>query len=195
MKKISIYILIAVFALGFGIPNIFGIFYSQNIIAPKTNASEVVLPQALVTVVPFSASVQTVLPPSASAVSSNECRTSAGSSNNFVQDSGLVNLNQPANCFSLKVSGFAQTSVQLAVKALQTAPATIVVQKTSEAALLPFFEQAPVSSSAPVLPLATFILLVIYEMYSNRQSFKEKFYKIISVKNNLGLSKLQIMRC
>ncbi len=121
------------------------------------------------------------------------CFAQAGATSNLTQDAGVVNLNQPANCFDLQVSG-RPSLASLSVQPLVQTQANIYVLKFRSTLAPPNFLPAPSSNSLPLLPAAV-ALLIIVQLAGRVKTLKK--LSILLTKNNkvLNFYQLGMMKC
>lgn len=134
----------------------------------------------------------TVVTGSAIAVS---CITDAKQTANLVQDSSLVNLNVPSNCFTLSFAQITAQSLALTVQPLADAVHHIVVPSAQLQAPVAVTLPGQGSHGLPLLPAAIFFLIIGFEAWSHRRRFvlasRDSFARL---SNNVFLQ-FKILRC
>ena len=193
-KKITIVSLSAILLLGFAFPAGFFV-QSQNKVsvaskdlnnAQAVNFVNVVFAQPNVTVV----SVR----PSQTQISS-VCSVQPPQSVNALQGAADLNLNQPANCFSLEVDRSAVKKITLAVLPWHASVVHMVVTPgnplyfSGQLAHVPPAEQIPVMPSL-VLGLLAGLSFSYRKKFTGGESGAQKFLKVTS-----SPQQLQMLRC
>ena len=194
MRQTSIYSLITIFVLTLLFPKSGSLEQAAQAQAAQNNAVKTSA-TILVTVVQPSVTAKISVSEVAIATSAS-CFGGAGSQSNIVQNAGVVNLNQPANCFSLSDSSSANFSgVRLSVVS-PAMPAVKVSVITPQVKISAFnFNPAPAGQSIPVLPLTFFATGILWALSERKNIFKKLSQKLSSLKTSLSLQQLQVMRC
>lgn len=113
----------------------------------------------------------------------------------FLQNTGQVNLNQPANCLSLQIKFLMPSAIQLAVKPLALDLPAIAVSVNQPVITAPNLAAALPASKLPALPLAAVSILTGF-LWVERKISRQKFYSINPERNfQLTLARLNILRC
>lgn len=118
-----------------------------------------------------------------------------GLENGLVQNEPAINLNQPANCFSLTSVQPTSLKIELAVEPLVAAHPLVAVVKTVPYISGPNLAQAPLAQSLPILPFSFFTFGIVYALWS-----KKSLKKGLSLlKNQISLAvnfqQMQVLRC
>lgn len=197
MKKILIYNLITVLFFGAVLPGFFvaasaktaagGIDRSASILNKfSSSAIKVVAATPASAVVVVSASVFTA---------GSNCQTGLSNTKNFIQDTGLIKLNEPAGCYSLSIAAHRVSSLSLAVRPAKPSLEQVVVAPHSDFFALNF-NQTPFSKTAvPVLPLAVFLGVAVYELFESRKKLEKLSTKTFFLIRGLTIHQLGILRC
>lgn len=194
MKKIPIYSLIFAFLFSLIFPG--QAVFAMGPVAPQAAAQTVELspPPVLikvVSVVPAQSilvnQAAVSLPPVLS------CSFSARTGTNLVQDTGLINLNQPANCFSF-VTPRPQNQPQLAVQKLPALQPTIVILNQPLAIKAPSLASAPVAQSSPMLPLTASVLAAGF-VFGKRRLVLAALNPRQALTKVFRPNQLQVLRC
>jgi len=129
---------------------------------------------------------------SQTATAGASCLSGAQISQNLIQNTGKLNLNQPANCFS-----FVQTKPaplpSLSVKPL-TVPASHIVVVPSPV-YTPNYTIPATPQNLPVLPAAAAALIVYAVFAFSRLERKTKTAVPSFFSYNLSIAQLQVFRC
>ena len=125
----------------------------------------------------------------------NLCQNSSPVVDNLVQDSGNINLNQPASCFSLKLGTVAK-SESLVVQPLAAAPVRIIVTNVrpeiSAEALAS--GQGP-AAALPLLPATYAFSVMTIFAFAKKLADKARRIKAAQPDLTLSLGRLQVLRC
>jgi len=131
-----------------------------------------------------------------SAVFASACALDLSTSTNLVQDTGLVNLNQPQQCFSLRF-GQVITQQQLAVFNSSSADVQIVVTKAGQNLVgtwNPF--NLPVQiPSLPATASAAALLMFAALGFAVTAKKGSRLFSYRLIKQELSFSQLGMMRC
>jgi hypothetical protein len=134
-------------------------------------------------------SQQTVVPQSSAASS---CSFAAMASAGLTQNFGVINLNQPASCFSLvlaKAAALPSLTVTVAHPA-----AVVVVQNQNRISGAPLFVPKQAGQDT-ALPSLVFIVSVVL-MFEERKSIQKTFNRLSkNIIQSLTLHQLGILRC
>ena len=194
MKKILTKSFIILYALSLILPNQTSFAYSESQSASLQNNQ---VNTALIEVVsyPQSAILNIVNPNSVSAAIA-ACGAMTNSSNfNLVQQPGLINLNEPASCFSLQINSSHLVQSKLSVQPLAISYEQAKVFVNSSRISTATFVPAPVSQNTPILPL---LVLAIIEgvVISKKQTLNSKLLGFgHNIRQSLTLHQLQMLRC
>ena len=194
MKKILTKSFIILYALSLILPNQTSFAYSESQSASLQNNQ---VNTALIEVVsyPQSAILNIVNPNSVSAAIA-ACGAMTNSSNfNLVQQPGLINLNEPASCFSLQINSSHLVQSKLSVQPLAISYEQAKVFVNSSRISTATFVPAPVSQNTPILPL---LVLAIIEgvVISKKQTLNSKLVGFgHNIRQSLTLHQLQMLRC
>lgn len=152
---------------------------AQQALPPNTSVTEVVVVSPSVN--------SSVMVSSASACNSNE-ETAV----NYVQDTGLINLNQPAECFTLQNTVLAHQPT-LIVKT-SASPITVAVQQPLVVLnkLLPTPSQP---SSVPLVPVTAAGIIIVLTVLGMQVTRKLLPRLTVTFVPTLSLSQLQVRRC
>ena len=123
----------------------------------------------------------------------NSCSFNFASNINLVQDTGLINFNQPADCFTIrnKQLTFQQ---QLVVTWAETS-ASVSVVKQPVASWNHLTATNPAPQSIPMIPVPGLVLLVAAAMLTFAPIKQRVRQTMARVSMTLTLSQLQVMRC
>jgi len=193
LKKILAFSLIFSFSLSLILQNQ-GVFGS-NLEQQKTEAPSLAnAPTVFVHFAQPKPSVRAVVESGKQVTAGAECLLSLGNTQDLVQPTAGLNLNQPANCFNLQIAFQRAVNPKLSVSANeQTFPKVVVVippAKIQSPSLAP----APVTGRLPVLPLAAFVFLVsLFEL--KKLPVSKSFKATSSFKSIFSLHRLMVLRC
>jgi hypothetical protein len=147
---------------------------------------------------PLGITIVSLPPPAAvkvvSVAVSLTCQSVVVKSSNLVQDEGSINLNQPANCFSLQVAYGSKLSQNLTVQNLSPQP-KIIVAFSHNISEKPDFIPSPFSpASMPALPALSLAILASALILRKKISTS-----LLLLKNRqllfVNIGSLQILRC
>jgi hypothetical protein len=149
-----------------------------------------------ITVVTATPASAVVVPSSASVSAANSnCQTGLFGTKNFVQDTGLIKLNEPAGCYSLAIAAHRASSLSLAVRPAEPSLEQVVVAPHFNF-FFPNFDHAPFSqNTVPILPLAVFFSIVVYELSEPRKKLEKLSAKASFLIRGLTIHQLGILRC
>ncbi len=126
---------------------------------------------------------------------SSGCLVNGKNYGGFVQSPGILDLNQPAQCFSLNRVGGSVSSAVLSVKPLIAAMQTVKVIVVGFLLTGPSILPQAASQSVPILP-AVFVYISALLVWEQK---KVLIYRLISptvkLKTALSLQQLQVFRC
>ena len=126
----------------------------------------------------------------------SSCQEASGAASDIVQDAGLVDLNQPANCFSLQDSSEVNySSVHLSVVVPKAAAVKVAVVIPQSKISVPDFLPTTGGQPLPVLPLTFVTAGLIFALWETKLSFRKLAVKAASLKFTLSLHQLQVLRC
>jgi hypothetical protein len=120
------------------------------------------------------------------------CDGGAFLSSNFVQDTGLINFNQTANCFVIRNNtlGF---QPKLAVT--HAANQTMVVVRHNTFTFNRLLSSIPLPEQVPALPALVMLLVTSSTMVTVRLIRSANRLVPLQIAFNFSLSELQVMRC
>jgi len=128
-----------------------------------------------------------------SAAPTTACKSPGPLKINLIQDTAEINLNQPADCFSLAPGKiFAQS--ELKVAALKNLEVKIAVQNPSPELAFSGFNSAaaPFAPVMPLIPMAAVLLFsVVAFKFAPREKIKQKSNQPVS----FTLNTFQVLRC
>ncbi len=149
--------------------------------------------------------VQVVAPPqSASIVVSSAsqsvsfsslCSLAISGNNSFVQSVAAINLNLPADCFSLKIGKSIAPAANLSVLPLASSLPQLVVIKAGLAISPANIAQMPTAQNIPTLPLAVVFILISVEVWERKNLAGRLLSNAKIFKSALTLHQLQMLRC
>jgi hypothetical protein len=193
VAKITTFILTSVFLLGIIFPggNVFGV-QKLNIDPKENQPAQVRQPITVISAVPSQKIISDITSHNYLATA---CNAQAAASGDLVQDAGLINLNQPANCFTLNISRQTYSYAQLSVQPLNTPHPNVTVLNHSPSISSGNLSNAPVKQQTPIMPVVSFgmALAFAFDFRKNlRRSLNNQASRITS---SLTLQQLRIMRC
>ena len=147
-----------------------------------------------VTVVNSASIKATKIRVSGNPVLATSCRSAVAVSGSLALGAAAVNLNEPADCFSLSL-GSAQSFANLQVKDLAAAPQQIIVKVARAQIASPYLAPMPFAQSNPVLPLSLFVIVIAYELWDKKAAPQFSLQPKQQIKFTLGLSQLVLLRC
>lgn len=190
MKKIIVLNLIVVISIGLIYKGPVSFFTSATAASYSSGSNRQVpakrLPNVEVVTLPLPGAVQA----SVQAV----CQNAVLKSGNLVQDEGAINLNQPANCFSLQITSAKVLNLNLAISSLPV-PAKIVVTRSPSFLQNPDFLPSPLDPvSLPAMPAVSLAVLATTLILR-----KKIIATLLNLKNNQWLfvntGCLEVLRC
>lgn len=128
-------------------------------------------------------------------VAGAECDFNIAGNLTFVQNTGALNLNQPASCFGLSIGKQFQPQIKLAVRPLINVQPQVVVLPAAKISS-DYYQTAanhPVQSSAAIP--ASVMLMIFAALGFSIRALKTNKAPLSSIKQALNLQQLQIMRC
>ncbi len=156
---------------------------------PAANASVSTIGGPTLQVIPAPATAVVAV----TAQTASFCNVDAVLSANLVQDTGLINFNQSADCFTVQTA-LLSVPQQLAVTtAVSTAAIAVVDLSTTSWNTLQAAE--PIPTSVPVLPVTGLFLLVAAAVLTFDSIKRAAQRKISNFNQALTLSQLQVLRC
>lgn|GEM_PF-6470200 len=159
---------------------------------PGHEIASIQKPFSAVAVVEVVQSAQVAVASSLSAVA--KCAATNTSSGNFVQKASSINLNQPAECFSLQVFQ-AIYPESLKVQALQRTPQQLSVLYHKQSYTAGYAIPLP-QPSTPVLPvLAIFLGVAAYVVFRKLDHQQSSSSHIQPYTYSLSIFELMVMRC
>jgi len=173
---------------------LFSGFYAPGANLSKALAKNSNLPE---TSVSQSAPIKVVIEHVSAAVISPATATyscqSALEGGNFLQDASVINLNQPANCFTFGLAPI-KPLPQIAVADQKQALAKISVLNNSPQISSPSLMPAPLGTSVPAVPAAVYVLgVVLVFAYKKLENSKIGYSR--NIKPKVNFNQLQILRC
>ncbi len=126
--------------------------------------------------------------------STSACSFSAGQGTDLLQGSS-INLNQPADCFSLNVNLQTTAWANISIVPPTKVFSTIVVQTTPVQISNPNILPAPLSQSIPTLPALYFALVISFAIISRKRIISRGKVKLASAIQVLSLEQLNMLRC
>lgn len=191
-KNILALVLLTILASAPGLFVSPGAAAAQGSVAYNTPPTQEVQPSSLVTITAVSRPLQATAAVSATVPAT--CENSFSGQGFALQQEGMINLNQPANCFSL---GLGQAFVSVKNLAVVQPPAggQVVVFNRVPVISSPNLVPGPVSSSSPALPISVAVFAVVYALVELKT---KKFKTSINLKSfiqQLNIHQLQVMRC
>ncbi len=114
---------------------------------------------------------------------------------NLVQDTGVVNLNNPVSCFRFSFQGLTSAPLSLSVKPLAQ-PKIYIITQALNFSHAPNLTKGPLTAqSIPVLPSVLFILVAVL-VSIKKQDLVNLLVKIsLNFSSVKSLEKLQVYRC
>jgi len=167
---------------------------SARKILPLQPVQAVALAQPALHVTQAEAGAEVKVVLSGGAESRAACVFLAAQKNGLLQEAASVNLNSPANCFSLSVSHSASPQWHLAVKALPATQTKIVVASFPEQIASASFGRAPFEPLIPVFPAAAFVAAAMFAE-AEKKIISKTIKAAVSAKQALSLQQLQVLRC
>lgn len=195
MKKTLALTITLAFLLSLVFPNQSAVFASKADGASNANSTINTSQTSLIKVVVAAAPQAIVVSSNIQATAPAACQSAAIGGNNLLQGVSQINLNIPANCFSLQIARQARPLRQLVVLPLarQNLSQIVVLNNPSEI-LMPNVTPAPVSQNLPALPLVAAAAIAGFAVLE--RFVRQKIARGIQhVKFSLTLEQLQIMRC
>lgn len=122
------------------------------------------------------------------------CLPENHNSGSLVQNSGILNLNQPAKCFSLGIKNGSYSFAQLSVQPL-AAVQKIVVVVSNHVITGPKLLALPGFQDLSVLPTAAVNALFQSSRTENKVKKDKLLLVIKKIKNVFSLQQLQVLRC
>jgi hypothetical protein len=137
-----------------------------------------------------------VMPPSAVLTTvGSDCQSGLSSTKNFVQDTGLIRLNEPAGCYSLAIAAHRVSSLPLAAQPARPSLEQVVVAPHPDFSA-PNFNKIPFGKTAvPVLPLVVFLGIAVYELSEPLQRLKKLSVKAFALIWSLNTYQFRVLRC
>jgi len=192
-KKIPILSLIVVFLFSLVFPNQSLFAVKETVPNQQQNQAAVTL-QPLVKVVTAAAETQVTVASQSNPATLSPACVGVAQSGDVLQNAGLVNLDQPASCFSLEVSHLAFNPRELSVSVLPQINNKVVVAPWPVQISSASFSGVPFSPSSPALPLVSFTIAIGFFVLSRR--LRGRIINSVStLKQTLTLHQLQVLRC
>ena len=123
------------------------------------------------------------------------CSGTVAQSGDILQDTGKINLNLPASCYSLTASRKILQPANLLLQSLSLPTASIKVIYHGPVIAAPDLSQAPVKSQSPVLPAVPFALFVSLVLALRKNILKRALSAAFTLKQTLKLEQLMVLRC
>jgi hypothetical protein len=121
------------------------------------------------------------------------CMGAPSAPQNLVQDTGILNLNQPASCFSISLAE-PVVSPSLAVEPLGlSAPGPVGV--VSQPVYAPNYALPVAAQNLPLLPVAASVLMFAAVLVFTNMERKNLKPSRLFLIYNLSISQLQVFRC
>jgi len=195
VKKIAILSITSIFLFGliFQGGSIFG--STANASRQQENPQPAITPQ-LIKVVSAQATTKIIAVNFSAGSADIPCIKTAAQSADLVQSTGIINLNQPASCFSLKISSPTFEPVKLSVMPLNLPPVKVLVAARPGPVISPGgLSQAPLKSETPVLPAVSLGVIVSFAIASRRKIFRTASAGVLVARQALSLQQLRVLRC
>lgn len=192
VKKISTFSLVIVLLAAGFLPS-WQAAARSNFFVPDVASTAAAVPVQNVHVVSLSQNSATVAVSSGAALAA--CQNPASASGNLVQDTGLIDLNQSANCFVLKPAVL-PPSPKLSVEPLVRPLVSLAVQTTPTVLFTTMAAgAAPLLPDLPVLPLTGFSLVVVFELFDIKKLSKQALSKIPFFVPETNFVEFKVLRC
>lgn len=193
MAKITTFILTSAVLLGLIFPggNIFGV--QKSAINPQD--SRPAQAQQAVTVISAAPAPQIIADITSHNYLATACKPEAGASGDILQDAGIINLNQPANCFTLNISRQTYSYAQLFVQPLKAAHSSVAVVYNGPSISSGNVSNAPVKQETPIMPVASFGLAIALAFSFRKNIVRSLNNQASRITDSLTLHQLQMLRC
>jgi hypothetical protein len=129
----------------------------------------------------------------ANGVAGPGCELNSQTTSTYVQDTGLINLNQAASCFALQASTVAIQSELVVAEAMSTAEVRVMEQEPLS--FMNILPGSPVSATSPVVPAPVLAIAIGLIVLAWQRAKKNLVKASIALKQALTLTQLQVMRC
>lgn len=175
---------------GLTLPGLFTALKAKPAVAGAAPAQDISQPVVTVVNRPQTAKVSVANAQS----SSLSCASKAGSTNNLAQDAGVVNLNQPAACFSLSL-GAAVSYAALKVQPLKALQPKILVRQNQPLISNPDLSQAPLSQNFPAVPVSAVVVFMALIDLERKLKSKNLLSMDLASKLNQKFYRPLVLRC